>query len=83
MRAEIDAHSPGHANEHRKVNFNFLSDLEESVKEDVAFLASHPLFNFKDANDGGSVVTGWVYDIDTGKVSIILWIWNAERTKTD
>jgi carbonic anhydrase len=39
-----------------------FADWEESVKDDIKFLRDHPLI----AKD--SVITGWVYHIETGKV---------------
>lgn len=45
-------------------NIDFLefNQLEQSVKEDVEYLKTNPLV-LKE-----SVVTGWVYDVGTGKV---------------
>lgn len=45
--------------------FGESSDLEKSLEEDVTFLREHPLI-FKD-----TVITGWIYDVDTGKASTI------------
>lgn len=44
-------------------DFGDSTDIKQSLKEDVAFLRGHPLI-FKD-----TVVTGWIYDVDTGKAS--------------
>ena len=44
-------------------SFLDFKDLEGSVREDVEFLKSHPLI-LKD-----TPVTGWIYDVKSGKVS--------------
>lgn len=78
LRAEIEAIAPGRADEARHVTFDFFgeSQLEESVKSDVAWLVGHPLFRFHTETGSGegkeakgSVVSGWVYDLKTGRVS--------------
>jgi carbonic anhydrase len=45
------------------IDFYPFSHLEQSVKDDVAYLKGHALVK-KD-----SVISGWVYDVKTGKVS--------------
>jgi carbonic anhydrase len=45
-----------------KLDFLEFSDLEGSVKKDVAFLEENPLV-LKDTK-----ITGWVYAVETGKV---------------
>jgi carbonic anhydrase len=45
------------------IDFLPFTDLEQSVKVDVAYLKGHELIK-KD-----SVISGWVYDVKTGKVS--------------
>ena len=52
--------------------YDFLpfSDLEKSVKDDVDFLKTHELIK-KDI-----MISGWIYDTDTGKVSKSRWYLN-------
>lgn len=45
-----------------KIDFLEFDTLEGSVKSDVKFLQEHPLI-LKD-----TVITGWVYHVETGKV---------------
>jgi carbonic anhydrase len=45
------------------IDFLPFSDLEESVREDVAFLLSSPLI------PGDVVIRGFVYDVRTGKLN--------------
>lgn len=47
------------------IDFLEFSDLEQSVKEDVKFLQESPLV-LKE-----TVITGWVYEVETGKVSCL------------
>ncbi|KAG5728577.1 hypothetical protein E4T56_gene19617 [Termitomyces sp. T112] len=49
-----------------QIHFLEFSDLEKSVKDDVEFLKEHPLV-LKD-----TIVTGWIYHVETGKVSQIV-----------
>lgn len=44
------------------IDFLEFKHLEESVKEDVRFLQENPLVL------PGTKVTGWVYEVETGKV---------------
>ena len=44
------------------LDFLEFHDLEGSVKDDVKFLQEHPLVL------PGTKVTGWVYEVETGKV---------------
>jgi carbonic anhydrase len=46
-----------------QIDFLEFSDLESSVRDDVAWLRSHPLLLRE------TVVTGWVYEVETGQVS--------------
>lgn len=48
------------------IDFLEFSDLEGSVKEDVEWLKVHPLIL------PGTVVTGWVYEVESGAVSDFL-----------
>lgn len=45
------------------IDFLEFKDLEAAVKEDVAWVKSEPLILPE------TTVTGWVYDVKTGKVS--------------
>lgn len=45
-----------------QIDFGPFPDLEQSVKDDVKFLKGNPLLL------DGTVVTGWTYDVKTGKV---------------
>ena len=45
------------------IDFLEFANLEESVKEDVAWVKSEPLLLPE------TVVTGWVYDVKSGKVT--------------
>ncbi|KAJ7021380.1 carbonic anhydrase [Mycena alexandri] len=45
------------------IDFHCITDVEESVKSDVKFLAEHALIA------RGTNITGWVYDVETGKIS--------------
>ncbi|GLB36488.1 putative reversible hydration of carbon dioxide [Lyophyllum shimeji] len=49
-----------------KIDFLEFGHLQESVKSDVKFLQEHPLV-LKDTK-----VTGWIYDVTTGKVSQVV-----------
>ncbi|KAJ7771135.1 carbonic anhydrase [Mycena maculata] len=48
------------------IDFLEFKDLEESVKEDVAWLKSEPLILPE------TTVTGWVYDVNDGKVTQVV-----------
>lgn len=60
-----DAHpgNPAVAEQVDKIDFLEFPHLEDSVKNDVAFLKENPLVL------EGTKVTGWVYSVETGKVS--------------
>ncbi len=45
-----------------EIDFHEFNGLEESVKADVKFLQENPLVL------PGTKVTGWVYEVETGKV---------------
>lgn len=49
-----------------QIDFHEFATVEDAVKSDVEWLKNNPLV-LKD-----TVVTGWVYDVYTGKVSVIL-----------
>jgi carbonic anhydrase len=65
VRARVRASVPGpDAAVVDDMDFLEFGDLEGSVKEDVAWLKAHPLILRE------TVVTGWLYDVDTGAVSL-------------
>ncbi|CAE6432062.1 hypothetical protein RSOLAG1IB_09069 [Rhizoctonia solani AG-1 IB] len=45
-----------------QIAFLPFSEIEQSVKEDVEYIKSHPLI-LKDAK-----VSGWVHEVETGKI---------------
>ncbi|KAJ7655242.1 carbonic anhydrase [Mycena polygramma] len=45
------------------LQFHHITNIEGSVKTDVKFLAENPLVI------KGTKISGWVYDVDTGKIS--------------
>ncbi|KAJ6574630.1 carbonic anhydrase [Mycena capillaripes] len=47
------------------MDFHHITDTEGSVKTDVEFLAKNPLVV------KGTEISGWVYDVNTGKASIL------------
>jgi carbonic anhydrase len=56
------------------IDFLPFSDVEESVREDVAFLLSSPLI------PGTTVVRGFVYDVRTGRLNEVGFEAATERT---
>ncbi|KIK99786.1 hypothetical protein PAXRUDRAFT_822403 [Paxillus rubicundulus Ve08.2h10] len=50
------------ANAARGIEFEPFSDLDESVKSDVAYLKNHPLVHQK------ATITAWVYEVENGKI---------------
>ncbi|KAG5648250.1 hypothetical protein DXG03_006208 [Asterophora parasitica] len=60
-----DAEPDNHAvSEHvDKIEFLEFGHLEQSVKDDVKFLQDNPLVL------KGTTISGWIYDVTTGKVS--------------
>ncbi|EMD41550.1 hypothetical protein CERSUDRAFT_41471 [Gelatoporia subvermispora B] len=52
-----------------KIDFLEFPDLEQSIKDDVAFLKENPLVLPE------TVVTGWVYEVETGKVCPVQNLW--------
>jgi len=66
LRDIVKTAAPGDADVQRQVDelhFHEFSEVDGSVKQDVAWLKSHPLV-LKE-----SEITGWVYDVHTGKVN--------------
>ena len=62
LHTKLKEKYPGAASEIQAIDFGPFIDLEGSVKADVDFLKNHPLV-LKE-----SVITGWVYECETGKV---------------
>lgn len=64
LQAQLKAAYPHAAAEVDKIDFLAFPRLEESVKADVQFLREHPLVL------DGTIITGWVYEVETGKVCV-------------
>jgi hypothetical protein len=64
LQDQLKGQYPAAAKEIESIDFLPFPDLEESVKNDVKYLKDHPLV----LND--STVTGWVYEVETGKVRL-------------
>jgi carbonic anhydrase len=65
VKQDLDADSSG-------IDFLPFSDVEESVREDVAFLLSSPLI------PGDVLIRGFVYDVRTGKLNEVHFKATAE-----
>ena len=67
LRARVKAADPSNPALHVVDAIDFLefADLEQSVHEDVSWLKAHPLVLPE------SQVTGWVYEVETGRVSTL------------
>ncbi|KAF8213582.1 carbonic anhydrase [Mycena galopus ATCC 62051] len=66
MRNKIKEAHPGRddiAKTIDAVHFHNFTDIEGSVKHDLKYLAENPMIL------KGTHVTGWVYDVETGKMS--------------
>jgi len=48
------------------ISFLTFGDLEQSVRDDVAFLKEHPLIS------EGSEITGWIHDVKDGKIKQVV-----------
>ncbi|KAI0058055.1 carbonic anhydrase [Artomyces pyxidatus] len=69
LRELVKEASPGDEEVSRTVDdidFITFTDLDASVRSDVEWLKAHPLV-LKE-----SVITGWVYEVETGKVRQVL-----------
>ncbi|EPT01634.1 hypothetical protein FOMPIDRAFT_1029646 [Fomitopsis schrenkii] len=64
LRARVKAADPANAALYDVDAIDFLefADLEKSVRDDVGWLREHPLVLPE------SQITGWVYEVETGKV---------------
>ena len=69
LRARVKADDPGNAALGAVDGIDFLefAGLEESVRADVQFLRENPLVLPE------TKVTGWVYEVETGKVRSDFW----------
>ncbi|KAJ7139598.1 carbonic anhydrase [Mycena epipterygia] len=66
LRETVKRANPGRADVAATVDgmdFHHITDVEGSVRADVQFLVENPLVK------KGSKITGWVYDVETGKIS--------------
>jgi carbonic anhydrase len=64
IRQQVKDETPAAGTAVEKIDFLEFGDLESSVHKDVSWLKEHP------AILPGTVVTGWVYDVESGKVCI-------------
>jgi carbonic anhydrase len=65
VREKLVARAPGSAevaSEVAKIDFHEFSDIEAALRENIDFLKNHPLL-LKE-----TVITGWAYEVETGKV---------------
>ncbi|KAH8120466.1 carbonic anhydrase [Phellopilus nigrolimitatus] len=62
LKTTLKGKYPTAAEEVDTINFYSFSQLEKSVHDDVKYLKEHPLV----LHDG--TITGWVYEVETGKV---------------
>ncbi|KAJ6590562.1 carbonic anhydrase [Mycena vulgaris] len=66
LRDTVKKANPGREDVAKTVDgmdFHHITNVEESVHADVKFLVENPLVR------KGTKITGWVYDVDTGKIS--------------
>ena len=66
LQQKVKTASPGDeavASAIKEINFLEFAHLEDSVKDDVKFLQDNPLVLPE------TTITGWTYDVTTGKVS--------------
>lgn len=70
-RALVKEKFPDHAEEIDSIDFQPFPHLEESVVNDINFLKSHPLVQ------PGTTITGWVYEVETGRVIILFYSTNS------
>ncbi|KAJ7693617.1 carbonic anhydrase [Mycena rosella] len=66
LRDTVKKANPGRDDVARTVDgmdFHHITNVEESVHADVKFLVENPLVK------KGSKITGWVYNVDTGKIN--------------
>jgi carbonic anhydrase len=63
IRKQVKDETPTGSESVDQIDFLEFGDLESSVHADVKWLKEHPLLI------PGTPVTGWIYDVETGKVS--------------
>ncbi|PPQ64739.1 hypothetical protein CVT26_002683 [Gymnopilus dilepis] len=66
IRDKVKSEAPGDATVAEavdRIDFLTFPNLEESVKDDISFLKENPLVL------KGTELSGWIYDVNTGKVS--------------
>ena len=66
LRSLIKDAEPHNATAVDQIDFLEFGNLEQSVRDDVQYLQENPLVL------AGTKITGWVYEVETGKVSSIL-----------
>ncbi|KAF4623063.1 hypothetical protein D9613_002079 [Agrocybe pediades] len=66
LREKVKAETPAASEIVGEIDFLPISDLEDSVKTDVAFLKESSLL-LQD-----TVYTGWLYDVKTGKIKQVV-----------
>jgi len=66
LRGKLKESHPEQSAEIDKIDFLAFPHLEQSVHDDVKFLKDHALVLDE------SVITGWVYDVKTGKVQKVV-----------
>lgn len=66
LQEQVISEAPGNTEVSKAVkiiDFLPIANLEESLKADIQFVQNNPLVL------PGTIVTGWIYDVTTGKVS--------------
>ena len=63
LREKLKQAYPKSSAEIESIDFGPFPEIEGAVKSDVEFLKKHPLVL------SDSVITGWVYEVETGKAS--------------
>ncbi|PVG02051.1 carbonic anhydrase [Serendipita vermifera] len=66
LQDKLKSQYPAAAKEIESIDFLPFPNLEQSVKDDVAFLKNHPLVLDE------TTITGWVYEVETGKVKQVV-----------
>lgn len=66
LHSKLTQAHPEHQSQIEQIDFLPISSLEQGVRHDVEWLKNHPLV-LKD-----TIVTGWVYDVKTGKVNQVV-----------
>lgn len=66
LRSLIKDVEPHNAAAVDQIDFLEFSNLEQSIRDDVKYLQENPLVL------SGTKITGWVYEVETGKVGPVL-----------